>query len=83
MAGDATTSRRADFFDCLSEEGSICLTAITRLSWHEHVNEVDRIFFHLADRRDRALTCQVFGIELDYLDELVRRSGEDDLAAVS
>ena len=82
MAGDATTTRRADLFDALSEEGMVCLTAITRLSWHDQVDEVDRIFFHLADRRDRQLTCEVFDIDMEYLDELIRRSGEDDLARV-
>ncbi len=82
MAGDATTTRRAELFDCLTEDGMVCLTAITKLSWHDQVGEVDRIFFHLADRRDKTLTCEVFDLEMEYLDELIRRSGEADLARI-
>lgn len=80
VARTGHTVRRAELFDLLTEDGPICLTAITKLSWHETVGQVDRILFHLADGRDPGLTCQVFEIDREYLFEIVRRSEEDELA---
>jgi hypothetical protein len=82
MARRKHTVRRAELFDLLTEDGPLCLTAITRLSWHETVRTVDRILFHLADGRDPEETCQVFEIDRDYLVEIVRRSEEDELAGL-
>ena len=82
MARNGHTARKAELFDLLAEDGPLCLTAITKLSWHEMAREVDRILFHLADGKDPEATCQVFAIEYDYLVEIVRRSDEDELAGL-
>lgn len=82
MARSGHTVKKAELFDLLTEDGPLCLTAITKLSWHEMVEEVDRILFHLADGKDPGATCQVFEIEQDYLIEIVRRSNEDELAGL-
>lgn len=80
MARSGHSIRKAELFDLLTEDGPLCLTAITKLSWHETVEQVDRILFHLADGRDPGLTCEVFEIEHEYLVEIVRRSEEDELS---
>lgn len=81
MAGNSTTARRAQFFDCLNEEGEFSLTAITRVSWTQ-AERVDKILFHLADNLDRAKTCRLFGLGREELDSLLAEAGEDELSRI-
>jgi hypothetical protein len=82
VARNGHTVKKAELFDLLTEDGPLCLTAITKLSWHEMVAEVDRILFHLADGKNPEATCEVFEIDRAYLVEIVRRSDEDELAGL-
>lgn len=83
MAGDATTTWRAEMFDLLLVDGPITLTAMSRVAWNGDGERVDRILFHLSDKQSRAETCAVFGLSQDELDEILERAGERELWYIS
>lgn len=83
MAGDATTTWRAELFDLLLVDGPIALTAMSRVAWNGDGDRVDRILFHLSDRQSRAETCAVFGLSQEELDGILERAGERELWRIS
>lgn len=83
MAGDATTTWRAELFDLLLIDGPIRLTAMSRKAWNGDGERIDRILFHLSDKQSRAETCAVFRLSQDELDEILERAGERELWHIS
>ena len=66
-------------FDLLLEDGPLCLTAITRISWGAEVEAVDRVLFFLAEHGCVERTAQEFGVDEAYVRAVVERSGEIEL----
>ena len=66
-------------FDLLIVDGPLHLTAMSRVTWNGDGERVDRILFHLADRRSRAETCECFDISEEELDAILDKAGEREL----
>lgn len=82
MAGDSNTRARAEMFDLLLEDGPVCLTAITRISWGSQVERVDRVLFYLAEHRCLETTAAEFGIQADDVKAIADASGENEFDTI-
>lgn len=82
MAGDSNTRARAEMFELLLEDGLCCLTAVTKKSWGEMVDKVDKLLFHVAEHRSLASTSRAFGITVEEVSAIVTASEEAELARV-
>lgn len=82
MAGDSNTRARAEMFDLLLEDGPLCLTAITRISWGRQVERVDRVLFFLAEHRCVDTTAEEFGIEAHDVRAIAEASGENEFDTI-
>ena len=68
-------------FDLLLEDGPVCLTAITRVSWGARVAAVDRVLFFLAEHRCVYATAEEFGMRADEVREIAAVSGEREFSS--
>jgi hypothetical protein len=69
-------------FDLLLEDGPLCLTAVTRVSWGSYVDTVDQVLFHLAEHRSLAVVAKQLGIGIDEVASIAEASGEPEFCGI-